>query len=411
MSRIHEDMTVYQILNAYPFLLDIFKQHGMGKFEDPEVLEKLGPFLKLKTALGTLSLHKDLFIELLNTALREQESSADFTLADSPDRQRELTVLALLPCGMKMPFNRTFDQFVQDYNEKHLKKLRYLVEGNVNHELSYYAYIDSVTDTDELPDVIISSDINSFYHEPFKEKFLKKDLFEDTAAYPMHKDFSAVDYSDPNGQFTMFSANLLVLVSLNEQMKGRPTPSSWEDILDERFANSVVMRGQKEFFCNGVLLPFYRLFGMEGIKKMGRSIVTGVHPSQMVKMIDTAGKDVPPLYIMPYFFAMKIKRRDRVTVHVPKEGAIVSPVQMLVKKSSREEVREITDYLCGREFGQVCADAYFPSVDARVKNVTSDITPLFWPGWNFLSGTDVGKLKEDIKEVFMKEFYGTGGSV
>lgn len=138
----------------------------MEKFENREVLESLGPLLKLKTALSMVSVNKDSFIELLNKAVLDSEAKGDFTLEDSPERQKELTLLALLPCGMKMPFNRAFDDFSAEYGRQMNNVLHSLVEGNVNHELSYYAYIDSVTSIDELPDIIISSDINSFYHKP-----------------------------------------------------------------------------------------------------------------------------------------------------------------------------------------------------------------------------------------------------
>ncbi|WP_319506976.1 DUF1858 domain-containing protein [uncultured Methanolobus sp.] len=79
-------MSIYQILSEYPFLVKIFKQHGMDKFENKEVLEKLGPLLKLKTALSMVSVNRDSFIELLNQAIQDNESKGDFTLADSPER-------------------------------------------------------------------------------------------------------------------------------------------------------------------------------------------------------------------------------------------------------------------------------------------------------------------------------------
>ena len=323
MKRIDETMSVYQILNEYPFLLELFKQHGMGKFENREVLEKLGPLLKLKTALSMVSINKDSFIELLDQAVADNEARGDFTLADSPERQKELTLLALLPCGMKMPFNRALDAFLSEYSKQTGNVLHSLVEGNVNHELSYYAYMDSVTSIEELPDIIISSDINSFYHKPFQENFLSKEYFMDIGPSPMNSDFEIIDFADPRGQFTMLSGNLLVLVTIDELMEEDPRPESWGDLLKDEFRNKVVMRGQKGFFCNGVLLPFYQMYGNEGIRKLASSVYMGLHPSQMVKMIDSK-EDVPPMYIIPHFFTRKIKDKSRVTITIPSEGAIVS---------------------------------------------------------------------------------------
>jgi ABC-type Fe3+ transport system substrate-binding protein len=409
--KIHEDMSVYEILKGHPYLISIFKENGLGKFEKPEILEKLGPLLKLKTPLSMVGINKEMFIKLLNQSIDRYEKSSDFTLADNPARQKDLTMLALLPCGLKMPFSRAFDAFAAEYNAKNDNSLKYLLEGNVNHELSYYQYIDSIESIDELPDVIISSDINSFYHKSFQQRFLEKNGFVSLHSEKIHDDFEKIDFKDPGGQFTMLSANLLVLVSIDGLLEGKPAVESWKDILKPEFRNSVVMRGQAEFFCNGVLLPFYSLFGMDSIADLARSVRTGVHPSEMVKMIDSGKDDVAPLYIMPYFFAQKIKSKDRISIRIPTEGAIISPVQMFVKKSAQSRVSEITDYLCSVEFGQLCADAYFPSVHPEVRNVTSKIGKFYWIGWDFLKHNDIGALKKDIESVFMKAFRESGGFV
>ncbi|AKB27681.1 Spermidine/putrescine-binding protein [Methanosarcina siciliae T4/M] len=410
MKVIDETMSIYQILSEYPFLLKIFEQHGMEKFGNREILEKLGPLLKLKTALSMVSVNENSFIELLNQAVSDSEAKGDFTLADSPERQKELTLLALLPCGMKMPFSRAFDDFSAEYSRQMNNVLHSLVEGNVNHELSYYAYIDSVTSIDELPDIIISSDINSFYHKPFQENFLNQEYFVNLNSSPMNIDFESIGFADPRRQFTMISANLLVLVTIDELMKDNSKPESWEDILKAEYRNRVVMRGQDGFFCNGVLLPFYRLYGMEGIKKLASSVYTGLHPSEMVKMIDSKKDDVPPMYIMPYFFAKKIQDKSRITINIPSEGAIVSPVQMLVKKSAAERVKELTDFFCGKKFAEISTRAFFPTTNPEVNNKLEGIK-LYWLGWDFLINTDIGKLKEELEEVFNKSFYETGGVV
>lgn len=410
-EKIHESMSVYEILTAYPYLLSLFKEYGLGKFEQPEILEKLGPLLKLKTSLSMMGINKEVFIDVLNEQIDKHEKSSDFILEKNPERQKDLTLLALLPCGLKMPFSRIFDAFASEYNSNNSGSLKYLLEGNVNHELSYYEYIDVVESLEELPDVIISSDINSFYHKTFQERFVEKKGFVDLLPQKIHDDFEKIGFDDTDRQFTMLSANILVLVSIDTLLEGKPDIESWEDITRPEFQNCVVMRGQAEFFCNAVLLPFYALFGMESVAGFGRSVRTGVHPSEMVKMIDSGKSDVAPLYIMPYFFAKKIKNQDRISIRIPKEGAIISPVQMLVKKSAQDKVKEITDFLCGAEFGQLCADAYFPSVNPKVKNDIRPIEKFYWLGWEFLKKNDIGKLKKDMEDVFLEQFRSTGGYI
>jgi ABC-type Fe3+ transport system substrate-binding protein len=81
---------------------------------------------------------------------------------------------------------------------------------------------------------------------------------------------------------------------------------------------------------------------------------------------------------------------------------------MLVKKSAVERVKEITDFLCGKEFGEISARAFFPTTHPEVENNLKGIA-LYWLGWDFLMNTDIGALKKELEEVFNKEFYETGG--
>ena len=74
-----------------------------------------------------LGVNKEMFIQSLNQSIDKRENSSDFVLADNPERQKDLTLLALLPCGLKMPFTRAFEAFASKYNEKHDNALKYLL--------------------------------------------------------------------------------------------------------------------------------------------------------------------------------------------------------------------------------------------------------------------------------------------
>nr|WP_320132133.1 ABC transporter substrate-binding protein [uncultured Holophaga sp.] len=409
MKHLHLEMSVKQVLQTHPFLIDIFTRHGLGKFADPEVLDSLGGFLKLKTALATVETNRELFLQLLEDRIQEQEAEQDFTLAEHPERQGELTLLALLPCGLRMPYSRALEAFAETYNASHEAPLRYMVEGNVNHELSYQSYLGSVKSVEELPDIIISSDINGFYHEAFRKAFLEPGHFVDLVGKAMHPDLASVGFRDPGGHLTMLSANLLVLVSIDRLAQGLPRPGAWGDLAEPAFANQVVMRGQKEFFCSGVLLPFLAMHGQPGLDGLARSVRSGCHPSEMVKMIDSGSDEVAPFYIMPLFFAKKIKRQKDISIIIPQEGALMSPVQMLVKRSRAAELKEITDFLIGPELGRICADAHFPSSCPGVDNRLEQ-TPRYWLGWDFLRSRDIGAVKERMKHAFREVFLATGGT-
>lgn len=405
MKHIKPDMSIHEIFKQHPEVMPMFKAYGLGKFEDPEILNTLGPLLKLKTVLKTNRIDIDRFVSLLNKSIDDMQTSCDVSLTETFSAQKDLTMIGLMPCGLKMPFSRTFEQFAKS----HPRRFRYLIEGNVNLELSYYAYIDSIDDIDELPDIIVTSDINSFFHKRFVDRFIKPGYFVNVADYAPNPDFADIGYPDPERHYTMLSANLLIMVVDHTQMGNRPIPKRWSDLLKPEYENSVAMRGQEDFFCNAVLLPFYREHGIEGIKEMGRSVVAGMHPAEMVKNVGRSKAGAPAIYIMPHFFAQKIQRTDKTTLIWPEDGAIVSPVLMMVKRSKMEAVKDITSFISGPILGQVCADAYFPSVHPKVKNHLKKNQRMKWIGWAFLKKNDIGAIKDEIESVFRIEYLQTKG--
>jgi ABC-type Fe3+ transport system substrate-binding protein len=226
----------------------------------------------------------------------------------------------------------------------------------------------------------------------------------------MNSRFTDARYADPLGYFTMFSANVLVVVHVKDTVNAAPAPAKWEDFLSPRYHKSIVIRGQDNFFCSGVLVPFFKLFGLDAISKLAASVCGGMHPSQMVKLIDSPSKDIPPFYIMPWFFAKKIKQTDRIKIVFPQEGAFISPVQLLVKKSKTESLTNISEFLMSQKLHQHCADNYFPSPHLHVNDIIPPGKNIFWIGWDFIYDNDLEEIKKSIGEIFTAQYLKTGGS-
>lgn len=396
------DCTIEEFLAARPDAIEALKKCGLGKFESPEVVASLGSILKLRSALNMAGADIDCFVEQLDAA-------GDPGFSESYANQKNLSMLGLLPCGMKMPFKRKFEEYVAGLDAD--VAMRCLVEGNVNHELSYYPYIDTLETIDELPDVIVSADINSFLHNRFFERFVKPGHFEAFDLECGNPDFAGTDYTDPHSAYTMLSANILVLVVNKRKLGELDVPRRWADLLDPIYENTVTMRGQENaFFCSGVLLPFYKDYGIEGIRKMARAVKHGSHPAEMVKEIERNSPDSTPFYIMPLFFAQRLKNPEIFEIVYPEEGAIISPVFMLVKKGKKAEAKVLADFITDREMSQFCADAGFPSVRSDVDNHLPDGCRLSWMGWDFLRGEDPLAMKKKIETVFFDAFRGTGES-
>ncbi len=400
MSEISLHTSIHSLLTATPAISSVFIKYGFTQFTDSFFVKKIGPFLKLETFLRYNNINAEDFIRECNDILKLQKNidTADYSTISGS------TLFALLPCGLKNPLDQAITSFMQQNNTP---LFNYIVEGNVNHELSYYPYINSIDSVEELPEVIISSDLNSFYHHRFLNFLAKKDTFVN-ANTAMNPRFESIGYADPFNTFTMFSANPLVIVHAKNSSTVVDTPQSWEMLFNDCYHKSIAMRGDNDFFCSGVLVPLYKMFGIDNVLHLASNVCTGLHPSQMIKMIDSSVKDIPPLYIMPLFFAQKIKNIDRVEIIYPQEGALISPVQLLIKKSAADKTAFITDFLLGRELQQHCANNFFPSFHPEVTNCIPDTTPLYWVGWNFIYCNDIGQIKETLRIKFTEEFLRTG---
>ncbi len=384
-----------QISEMGDSVIGFFEKQGLAKYFKPENLKKIGRFTKLSTMLRSNRLDTELFIESLNKFVNESTSVEEVKSGISEN----LHFSAMLPCGLRNPFKEYLESVFCDESGT-FDYLNYFIEGNVNHELSYYPLLDSIRDAEELPDIIMASDVNNFFHKPFVERFIKTGVFETYSPDTPNKYLEKVGYADPDSNFTMYTSNMLVMAVDKVKLGDRKMPEKWEDLLDPAFENDIIMRGEDDFFCNAVMLPFFKDWGMEAIKILAKNIKAGLHPAEMVKMAGANKPEGAAVYILPWFFSKRIKS-SKVEVVWPEDGAIASPVFMLVKKGMAEKHSQLLEQVFSKATGELLKERFFPSTHPAVNNDSFPET-VKWLGWDFLNGYDIGKLKDDIRDEFMK---------
>jgi ABC-type Fe3+ transport system substrate-binding protein len=317
-------------------------------------------------------------------------------------------LLALMPCGLRNPLKDHVESYVSAHPDW-FEGMEYLMEGNVNHETRYYPEIDRLQSLDELPDIVLASDVNAFFHRPFMDRFVGKGAFRSYLPYPPHPYLASAGFCDPDEHFSMFTANLLVMAVDKSKLGNRPVPETWADLLNPAFANDLILRGEDDFFCNAVLLPYYKEYGLEAIRLMARNVKSGRHPAEMVKLAGSGREEAAAVYVLPYFFAAKI-RSPQVEVIWPKDGAILSPVFLLVKQEAVEKHRRMLDFLFSKETAEVLVRNLTPSLHPEVSNELFP-GPVKWLGWDFLKNNDIGALKETVREAFMAVWKGSGAEI
>lgn len=396
-QSIHLDMKIAHLVNAWPETRGVFAAHGLEALISEEGMRVLAPFLTLGTALRSRGIAVQSFLRLLNEATVEEEVCEAPGLSDYRS-QGDLTLLALMPCGIKVPFAKAISTFLAELRHAGGPEVTYAVEGNLNQELSYYSYVSTIERIEELPDIIVSADFNSFYHQSFYQRFVEAGNFIDVAETQPTASYQKAGILDPDHQFSILGVNPLVMVADLDRVGDRPLPVSWDDLLNPSWTGEVTLRGNKDFFCHAVLLPFYREHGAEGLLDLARNVRQGLHPAQMVKSIDSGQGGA--LYVMPEFFAHRIKHQERIRIIWPADGALASPVTLMVKKERVAELQPVLDYLTGKELAKVLVGARFPTPHSDVPGELQE-KPLKWIGWNFMRNNDLATVNAAIDEVFM----------
>ncbi|MBY9082346.1 ABC transporter substrate-binding protein [Paenibacillus sp. HN-1] len=311
-------------------------------------------------------------------------------------------LLAMLPCPLKVPLEETFVRQQNDGLWSDLDPQEVAFEGNAN-QSDFYTTVDGFESEEELPDAVITPGISSFFHQSFRTRFLDHDVFADAADYAPNARFAEIGMKDPLGRVTLLCVNPLVIVADKARLGGLPEPRSWSDLLNPEYRKQVTMRGHKGSFCETVLLTLGQCFGQEILTGLGRSVRQGLHPGQMAKLAGTDSADATALYVMPYFYANNIRKKEKVSIIWPEEGAIASPVFLLAKRQSTEAGRRLADFFTGAETAQLYEDAFFPSPHPSVKTSVPD-RKLLWMGWDLVWNRDIQKLTDESNAAFLRGY-------
>ena len=233
-------------------------------------------------------------------------------------------------------------------------------------------------------------------------KFKKKGVFADLTDFEkFNEDFDndEIDLKDPDRQYSMIGVVPAVFLVNVEELNGREIPKTWEDILKEEFENSVSLPiGDFDLF-NAILLNVQKRYGDEAVKKLGKSLLRSMHPSEMVKS-HTKKNSKPAVTIMPYFFTKMIRGNGPMQAVWPEDGAIISPIFLLSKSSKKEALKPLVDFFVSKEIGEVLShNGRFPSINPEVDNRTGKV-PYMWLGWDYIKQNDIGKLIRHCEAIF-----------
>jgi len=297
----------------------------------------------------------------------------------------EYDVLGLLPCPIKVPVEIGFDNMIN--NLRNDCDFKYLIEGNANYDVMWMDESSDIPLKEELPKIIISSGVNSFYRKDFRTKAISDKYFKE-----IKNSKDNLMLNDTEGNYYIMALNYLVMVVDLTKLDNRKIPKSWGELIDSSFQKEVAIRGKKSKYCETTLLAIYKDYGIDGILKLKELVGYGGHPAEVIKNVGKGIKNSPTISIIPYFYAKLLKNNKNVQIVWPEEGAIVSPVTLLVQGNISNNLENVVNYFISDEVRSICMNASLPHPHDYMKFLNENNYKLNWIGWDFISSNDINKL-------------------
>jgi ABC-type Fe3+ transport system substrate-binding protein len=390
---ITKQSTITEILKDHPILIGVFKSNGFKGLENQMILKQIGS-LPLETVLRNRKLNVELFLEMLNEHLEEE--TMDVTLMDSNSDNTSINVIGLLPCPVRIPLLEQFNDL------SNLKKINHNLKA-ASEGLDWLKEEVKVAKTEEdLADIYISAGFDLFFEESLMKKFKDQKVFEDFYSdVEYNTDFNndEVSLKDPSGDYSMLGVVPAVFLVNTNVLGDRPMPRTWSDLFNPIYENSISLPVSDFDLFNAILIHLHKEFGDEALTKLGKSLVKSMHPAEMVKS-ERRARIKPAISIMPYFFTKMALPGSVMKAVWPEDGAIISPIFMLTKRSKKEELKEIGDMFTSLKTAEILAHrGLFPSINKDVDNKLKN-NKFKWIGWDYINNNDIGLILKHCMDTF-----------
>ncbi len=409
-STIAPEMTLFDITEKFPETIDVFVANGYEHVGDEKKRTTNGKMVTLGQAVQMKGKDLAAFTSLLENSVKENRVKEDVTLAMAADesqifpKEGDIKVAGLLPCPVRIPMLEAFDNLSQKVTAETGKTIGVrLAAASVGADVLETG-MQSIGDESDLPDIFLSAGFEAFFDKKNMARFKNKDVFTDRS-WATHNDMMApYGLKDPDGHYALLAVVPAVfLVDKTQLEEGEEVPRTWKDILGPRFKNKIAMPvGDFDLF-NGILLTIWKEFGDEGVEAIGRNLLEGMHPSQAAGRFAPKGGKGPMVSVIPFFFSKMAQFNPNAEIVWPEDGAVVSPIFMLLKNSAPEEAGRIADFFASKEVGEILSHrGLFPSCHPEVVNQVPENAPLMWLGWDFIKQNDLGELIPKVNDIFLK---------
>ncbi len=394
---------VYDITEKYPETIDVFVANGFKPLANEVMRKTMGKTISLEMALKSKNINVEQFVQRLIEVIEQNRVSEDESLVKKEKVvDAEIKIGGVLPCPVRIPLLEAFNKWMDEEGSKLGISVDYELKAASQGIDWLKEEIENSLNEESLLDLFISAGFDLFFDKKLMGKFKEKGTFEDITGFErLNEDFENehINLKDPDRQYSVIAVVPAVFLVNTEELKGMDMPRTWEDILKPEFENRVSLPiGDFDLF-NAILLNIYKEYGEEGIRRLKKSLFAGMHPSEMVK--SHMKQQRPVVTIMPYFFTKMTKQGGPMEAVWPEDGAIISPIFLLTKKSKKDKLKPFVDFFASREVGEILShNGRFPSTNPEVDNQIPKDRKYMWLGWDYINSNDIGQLIKTCERIF-----------
>jgi len=396
--------TIFSITERYAETLAVFLSNGFPQMEDETKRKTLGDSISIKQALLLKGKNYEIFEELLINSIDSVQLSDGQLLNKNSVKvdENSITLMGSLPCPVRIPLL----EFVQEFAKNNIKapmSLNYELKAASEGASWVENKIKSVNISNELPDIFISAGFETFFSNQGIGRFKKEGAFKNLLPFKkFNSSFDNINLEDTAEHYSIISVVPAVFLVNTKELCDLPIPQTWEDLLNPIYENKVsIPVGDFDLFAS-LLLNLYKKYGEDGVIKFKKSMLSAMHPAQMVKS-EKKKLNRPAITIMPYFFTKMIKEGGTMKAIWPKDGAIISPIFMLTKANEPKN-QILIDALASKKVGEILSHkGLFPSTNPNVDNKLPKENKFIWLGWDYIYENDIPKLIDKCMKLFNNE--------
>lgn len=394
--------TLFSITEKFPETVPLFTANGFPQLQDPAQRKLLGSAVTFEQALSAKKKNPDIFLHMLFEVIEQKQQLNDEGSSQPLEPlQAGCSIAGILPCPVKIPLLDNFKQFASAYEQKQHKTLSYRLRSASGGISWLEDEIRAAQSIESIPDLFISAGFELFFDKNLIGKYRDQGAFADLSGLnSFNHCFSGIDLKDPAGNYSILAGVPAIFLVDTLELNGRKKPETWDDLLSPEFENSISLPVEDLDLFNAVCLTLYKTKGIEAIQKLGKNMLSSLHPAQMVKTRKNSGQK-PAVTVLPWFFTRMIFSGTSLHIVWPKDGAILSPVFIAARKAKAEELREIVHYFESPQVGTLLREkGFFPTVHPEVNNKIPEGNAFQWLGWDFIYSHDISALIARCTEEF-----------